>query len=217
MMMFYLFACASETTFSGTFVGNPGKGNTQVAESEGIAFSRASTSVQYVYYFRGDSEFVDAPDQNIDLLDPASEFPIMAGNWDSIVLEMEPGISIEGRANDTQDFTWELSSLFIKLDFQEPGIAEGAYLFSLGQSNWLNAQQIVDLGEGSDTFAIEDSEEFNGALIDILETQSALYHDTNGDGTISEEEREQSIATGSDLEEDEDFDPLDFIDPFWQE
>ena len=120
MMMFYFLACASETTFSGTFVGNPGKGNTQVAESEGIAFSRASTSVQYVYYFRGDSEFVDVPNQNIDLLDPASEFPIMAGNWDSIVIEMEPGLSIEGSANEEQNFSWDLPSLFIQLDFQEP-------------------------------------------------------------------------------------------------
>jgi len=217
MMMFYFLACASETTFSGTFVGNPGKGNTQVAESEGIAFSRASTSVQYVYYFRGDSEFVDVPNQNIDLLDPASEFPIMAGNWDSIVIEMEPGLSIEGSANEEQNFSWDLPSLFIQLDFQEPGIEEGIYLFSLGQPNWLNAQQIIDLGEETDNFAIESSEELNGALIDILETESALYRDTNGDGIISEEERQESIATGTDLDEDDEFDPLDFIDPFWQE
>ena len=217
MMMLYLLACASETTFSGTFVGNPGKGNTQVAESEGIAFSRASTSVQYVYYFRGDSEFVDAPSQDIDLLNPESEFPIMAGSWDSIVLEMEPGISMEGNANDTQNFTWELPSLFIRLDFQEPGIEEGEYLFSLGQPNWLSAEQLVDLGNGSDTLVIEESEELNRSLIDTLETGSALYHDSNGDGIISEEERQESIATGTDLEEDEEFDPLDFIDPFWQE
>ena len=215
MMMFYLLACASETTFSGTFVGNPGKGNTQVAASDGIAFSRASTSVQYVYYFRGDSEFVDTPNQNIDLLDPSAEFPILAGNWDSIVLEMEPGIYIEGSANETQNFTWDLPSLFIRLDFQEPGIEEGLYLFSLGQPNWLDAQQIVELGDETENFAIESSEDFNATLVDILETESALYRDSNGDGIISEEERQQSIATGTEL--DEEFDPLDFIDPFWQE
>lgn len=215
MMMFYLLACASETTFSGTFVGNPGKGNAQVAASDGIAFSRASTSVQYVYYFRGDSEFVDTPNQNIDLLDPSAEFPILAGNWDSIVLEMEPGISIEGSANETQSFTWDLPSLFIQLDFQEPGIEEGLYLFSLGQPNWLDAEQIVVLGDETESFAIESSEEFSGMLIDILETESALYRDSNGDGIISEEERQESIATGTEV--DEEFDPLDFIDPFWQE
>ena len=215
MMMFYLLACASETTFSGTFVGNPGKGNTQVAASDGIAFSRASTSIQYVYYFRGDSEFVDTPNQNIDLLDPSAEFPILAGNWDSIVLEMEPGISIEGNANETQDFTWDLPSLFIRLDFQDPGIEEGLYLFSLGKPNWLDAQEIVELGEGTESFAIENSEEFSEVLVDILETESALYRDSNGDGIISEEERQESIATGTEF--DEEFDPLDFIDPFWQE
>lgn len=215
MMMFYLLACASETTFSGTFVGNPGKGNTQVAASDGIAFSRASTSVQYVYYFRGDSEFVDTPNQNIDLLDPTAEFPILAGNWDSIVLEMEPGITIEGSANETQSFTWDLPSLFIQLDFQDPGIEEGLYLFSLGQPNWLDAEQIIELGDETESFAIESSEEFSEALVDILETESALYRDSNGDGIISEDERQESIATGTEV--DEEFDPLDFIDPFWQE
>ena len=215
MMMFYLLACASETTFSGTFVGNPGKGNTQVAASDGIAFGRASTSIQYVYYFRGDAEIVDTPNQNIDLLDPSAEFPILAGDWDTIVLEMEPGISLEGSANETQSFTWDLPSLFIRLDFQEPGIEEGLYLFSLGQPNWIDAQQIVDLGDETESFAIESSEEFSAALVDILETETALYRDSNGDGNISEEERQESIATGTEL--DEEFDPLDFIDPFWQE
>ena len=215
MMMLYILACASETTFSGTFVGNPGKGNTQVAASDGIAFSRASTSVQYVYYFRGDSEFVDAPNQDIDLLDPSSEFPIMAGNWDAIVLEMEPGLSMEGSADDTQNFSWDLPSLFIQLNFQQPGIEEGVYLFSLGQPNWLDAQNIIELGGDSEIFAIESDTDFNETLVNVLETESALYRDTNGDGIISEEEQQESIAVGTDLEED--FDPLDFIDPFWQE
>ena len=217
MIMLYFLACASETTFSGTFVGNPGKGNSQIASSEGIVFSRAATSVQHVYYFRDDSEFVHSPNQDLDLLNSSAEFPIMAGNWSSIVLEMEPGLSLEGNANDSQQFTWDLPSLFIRLDFSEPGIEEGEYLFSLGQTDWLDAQQIEELAENANTFAVEDNEDFQNSLIDALETESALFRDSDGDGIISDEERENSIANGTDLDEDEEFDPLDFIDPYWQE
>ena len=216
-MILFLIACASDTTFSGTFVGNPGKGNTQIASSDGIAFSRASTNLQYVYYFKGDSEFIHAPNQEINLLDASSEIPIQAGNWDSIVFEMEPGISMEGSADGQQDFTWDLPSLFIKLDFEEPGIEEGTYLLSFGQPNWLAAEEIIERGDGAVSLSIEEDEEFSNMLVDNLETESALYSDSNGDGVISEEEQEQSIATGDDLDDDDEFDPWDVIDPFWQE
>jgi hypothetical protein len=217
MIMTILLACASDTTFSGTFVGNPGKGNARVASSENITFSKAATNIQYIYYFQDDEENGSLAEQEVDLLTGSEEFDILAGNWNFIVLEMNPGLSMEGIAMEEQAFTWNLEELYIKLSFEESGVQEGSYLFELGQNNWLSAQEIIDLDSEADNIALEEQIEFSNTLVENLERQSSLFFDADNDGSISEDERNNNVAVGESVEEEEEFDPWDIVDPFWQE
>ena len=214
MILFFL-ACASETTFSGTFVGNPGKGNARMPSSEGVTLSKATTNVHYVYYFSSIGDRADEVNQEVDLLSGEGEFKLLAGAWETVIIETAPGLTLEGNALDTQDFTWELPEFFIELKFPEGGISEQQYILEVGAENWLSADAIVDLGNGSSNLEIAEIEEFSGNLEDLLAQQSQLFLDSDGDGMISEQEREYSIATGNDLEEEEEPEDWDLLYPGW--
>ena len=214
-MILFLFACASETTFSGTFVGNPGKGTAKMASSENITFSKATTRVHYVYYFSSIGDRADEVNQEVDLIDGSGEFALLSGAWDTVIIETAPGLSLEGTAADTQDFRWELPEFFIELQFPEGGISEEEYVLEFGAKDWLEAEEIVSMGEGSPMLNIHDFAEFSDSLEDRLAQQSLLFRDTDGDGNISEEEREYSVATGDNLEEEEEPENWDTLYPHW--
>jgi|GEM_PF-3622717 len=214
MFLFFL-ACASETTFSGTFVGNPGKGSAKMATSEGIQFSKATTNVHYVYYFSSIGDRANAVEQEIDLLNGVGSFNLLAGSWDTIIIESAPGLVLEGKALDTQDFTWNLPEFYIELNFPEGGISEQDYVIEFGKTDWLPADDIVALGSGSSTIAIDEDPELSNQLEELLAQQSNLFIDTDGDGEISEDERENRIATGDHLEDEEEPEDWDILYPEW--
>ena len=201
LLFIFLSACASDTTFHGTFVGNPGKGNAQVASSEGIALSQAKTALQNVYYSTHEDDYVRSYNSQIDLLNSSDSFPIYSGSWTHIGFDLAPGLDLMGSALEEQFFEWNLEELFIVIELNQTLAEEEQYLLEFGSANWIPAQTLSAIAQ--ENIIINDYPELEAEIITKITEESHLYHDIDQNGIIDDNERTEIVGyavTDDDLE-----------------
>ena len=220
-----LLACGSGTTFSGTLVGNPGKGRAMIGRSDGgnpnarqsleddIQYLTATAVLEYSFYGAGDIERAREIQQEIDLLNPQSTFPILSGSWEYVAFEFSTGPQIEGSLSNGQSFRLEIPPIELFFDTDGAGpIEEAEYNIELGAPSWFNEQQIMDfygLEEPTDeTLLLHESEELLELLQNELVNSSGFFMDADKDGSIDSEERDgnsvgQSVSATEDFEDEE--------------
>jgi len=175
ILLFSLIACRTDVTFQGTLVGNPGTGKPKLAENSSVRYTAAKATIGSII---SDNDQSNNIDREIDLLSNDSlELP--KGTTNSLqVYFSDCSLSIAG----TTEENFILPAFILNLSSNTPfTISETeTYIIELAYTGWLDEPSNLD----------------PDMLADILSSQSALYLD-NGDGILSDEERQSSLATGS--------------------
>ena len=204
-----MLACRIDTQHEGTIVGNPGDAKGKLAEGEGVEFYSAIGIMESILLRSQQQEQLielDFPDGDFDLLQPEESVSIPAGEWDSMSIVYQE-ISIYGNnLIDDIDFDILLEDVEIELDGQKAfDISEGNYILELARPAWLTSDLLMTIeGEEEVIFIGSDSvfyDEVFGSVID----QTGLFIDSNGDGEIDIDEREEqnvayTTATADELE-----------------
>ena len=216
MIILLMFACQS-TAREGTIVGNPGDAKTKLAGSGGIEFTSATGVVQNVLLeSQGDiieieleamnAELDDFEDVEINLLEPQTNLLMPTGNWDLMSIEFEY-ITIDGVETEMAlPFSILLENMVVYLDGQSSFvISEQEYVLELARPDWLDPVLIQEAAS-EDVFIEAGSDEYIEIFI-AVEEQTGLYVDSDGDGEVDSEEREQgSVAytsqTASEMEQE---------------
>ncbi len=222
VLLSLFIACGSGTTFSGTLVGNPGKGramlgggssggvpNARQSMEGDIEYLSATAHLKYIFYGAGEDERAREIDQEIDLLDPQSTFPLLSGAWEYIAFDFSTGPQVEGTLSNGQQIRLEIPPFEVFFDTDpEKAIQEAEYNIELGSPSWLTEELIMSYFEleepTEEPLLLHESPELLVLLEESLSDSSGFFLDSDQDGAIDPEEREEE-SLGESTESTEDF------------
>jgi hypothetical protein len=196
-----IIGCRSgESPDAGTVVGNPGDNTMRIADGLDVEIVSARTAVDSFAWVGcgGDVVWIDV-DAGIDLLGD-NRITAPNGSWcegwallsDVLVIEAVP--SDRGDEDETLELYLDLEMVSV---FAVDGFTiEGdSTVLEVGYPGWLTMDVFEDDDEWPE--GIDPDHPEHDALVEQLVDGSTLFEDNDGDGRISENERdEDAIATG---------------------
>jgi len=231
LIAFLGLGCRSETSTSeGTVVGNPGDGAMRAGDGVDFQPEIARTSVSTMFWQGcGGTEREISVDAEIDLLGD-NQFTVPVGNWCAVVVSFNDSLFIEGpfrieEPDDEEDEFWlqmELDPEEMIFVSEEDGFdaSEEHFVIEFGEPDWYDPAALLDddllseeqreaLREG--VFVVNDEHSRYDEMVDRLENSSSLFIDSDGNGQISDAERDDGpVAQGdSDFDDDDDDDDDD--------
>ena len=211
--------CRSETTTTqGTVVGNPGDG--AMRSGDGVDFEPeiARTTVSTMNWKGcGGTEREISIGSEIDLLGD-NQFTVPVGNWCAVVVNFNDALFIEGpfRIDEDDEEVWlqmELATEMTVFVSEEDGFdaSEEHFVIEFGEPDWydpvallddelLSEAQVEALREG--VFIVNDEHSQYDEMVDRLENTSSLFVDGDGNGQISETERDEGPVAQGDSDAD---------------
>ncbi|MEL6348655.1 MAG: hypothetical protein AAFV53_36460 [Myxococcota bacterium] len=191
-----LTGCGPENRVEGIAVGNPGTFKPNTASAARITFGDSySRFAQIELVDCEDNALVLAENISLGLLGDASlSFP--AGTWCALHL-IPDGVLFYAADGERGGFAEiylaiEPFSLTNDAGFTVDG---QPFILELATPDWLTEE---DLGiDGGDDVQIKTEAPIHDVLADIIETESSLYEDTNGDGLIDEDDQLQADTVGA--------------------
>jgi hypothetical protein len=208
----YLISCIDGSKSEGTIVGNPGKVNTIIADSESFVYEDGGAFLESITYVkkRMDNSFeeltVDVDDE-IDLVAVGGSFEVQKGNWDSIHLEFHDFYLEGGSLVDENQIDFVLSLEFMKIPLKASEsvvIEEETYVLEMGQPDYFADVILEEFSDDFDFVEISDDNDETSELLDLaydqMEGQSTLFEDLDENGQVDAEERAFPVATADEEE-----------------
>jgi len=215
--------CRSETSTSqGTVVGNPGDGAMRAGDGVDFQPEIARTSVSTINWKGcGGSEREVSVGAEIDLLGE-NQFTVPVGNWCAVVVNFSDSLFIEGpfgvdEPDDDEELWFQMEVATERTVFvsEEDGFdaSEEHFVIEFGEPDWYDPMALLDdewlseaqreaLREG--VFVVDEDHSQYDEILDRLENSSSLFQDSDGNGQISESERDEGpVAYGDSEVEDE--------------
>ena len=197
-----IVGCRSgESPDAGTVVGNPGDNAMRIADGSDVEIVSARTTVDSFAWVgcSGAIVWVDV-DAGIDLL-ADNRIAVPNGTWCEAWALLSDILVIEAIPSDREEDDDETLDLYLDVEmvsvFAVDGftIEEDSTVLEVGYPGWLG----MDVFEEDDEWpeGIDPDHPEHDALVEQLVDGSTLFEDNDGDGRISENERdEDAIATG---------------------
>jgi len=198
-----LLACRSDSagdTDAGTIVGNPGDAMVRTASSDGVVYTEAGGWLNHLELVdcHGESELIDFDDE-FDLLDP-DVLEIPSGDWCEWNLDWDEEIYIaaDGEENNSFEVTLDLNEIFTEGEFEID--EDGGYILEIGFPEWLSPSALGMVAD--DVTYVDAPGALHDELVDYAVFESAAFDDTDGDGEISDDERDAGpISAGEDRDD----------------
>ncbi|MEL6343262.1 MAG: hypothetical protein AAFV53_08995 [Myxococcota bacterium] len=185
LLWFALLAgCGPEHRVEGIAVGNPGTFKPKTAVAARIAFNSASGGFSTVDLLDCDGGSRRIAERVILQLLGASSLSLPPGEWCALRLVAEEPMvfSLEGTSGGSAQLTLAVQSLSLTND--TGFVIDGqSLLLEVGSPDWLDE---ATLGiEGGDDVEIKPDDTQHDFLVDVIETESSLFEDVDGDGLIT--------------------------------
>ena len=179
MIWLWMLACRTDITYDGTLVGNAGSGKGKLSISQGYDCTDPVIPVEQLSFQDGNGTVLASQSYTeTDLLTDGVD--VASGEY--LVLEMNLAPWTLDCQGPNGNETFVFSALRLRFDVQSP-MTEGAYIFLLGDSEWL-----------SDSHPEER-----------LQTQSSVWLDVDQDGVLNPEtDSIVGTATSDDHSDDSD-------------
>jgi hypothetical protein len=189
MLAFLTFLACTGTSHEGTIVGNPGDAKGKLASSSDVEFYSAWGDIQSMELIQGGNSVPIDFIADIDLLDLTHTFSIPAGHWDSLYVSFLD-IGIEGiDLTDGRSFIIALQNFENNMNGVSFDISEEEYVFEIASPDWLRSE-FLNLIAGEDIY-IDSETIYYEDVLEPVQQQTMLFVDTDGDGDVSEKEREE--------------------------
>jgi hypothetical protein len=190
-------ACRGDTQHDGTIVGNPGDAKTKIAQGSDLEFVYGFGSFLEIMIGTIDEVWEMEDLEGLDLIDPQQSIEIPAGSWDKMSIYVQE-IYLQGINNfDDRSFTIILEDVMIELDGQQSfNISEEEYILELARPDWLTGEFLGEIagsetGDTGLTVMIDIGSDEYDSLFNIVEEQTGLFNDLDGDGEVNTQEREE--------------------------
>jgi len=190
-----LLACRGGPV-EGTSVGNPTELAARLAPSSDLIIDSAQVALGVASFTNGQGgvEDVDLA-ATVDLLDGGSlEMPEL--EWVSLELFFASPIELHGSTSGDAEasVTIDAESLFLTSSADAVGFDGGAYVLELGIPGWLDADSIGY--DPDEDLLVEPGSTEHDTLAGLVGHSSSLVEDQDGDGEVSDDERDAAVAGG---------------------
>lgn len=185
MLLAMLVGCLG--SHQGTAVGNPTM-TASLAKTTHLSVTQAKVDLDHIALIPCDgSAEVDVPGDNVDLATPRA-FPLPTGVWCRVDLVLDGPMELRATGDTGHVLSGKITPGGLRFTVAQ-ATAVGtspSYVVEIGGGGWLDAEALgldaadVTLDEGSPHYA---------AIVTDVQTETALYVDTSGDGSLSDAER----------------------------
>lgn len=195
MTLLTLFlACSANTQSDGTIVGNPGSSQGKLAEGSNIEVYSAFGEMQTISYMSGEAEDTVFVETELDLIEIDDGFSLETGRWDQVEVHFSE-IIVQGDVEGS-GFIAVLSDVFLPLQANNLVLNQQSYVLELGRPGWITPDNFEGLQPNEDgELVIEPDSEVLEGLQEALHYESSLFIDTDGDQQLSENERDNVVAS----------------------
>jgi hypothetical protein len=165
----------------------PGEG----METHSVIIPAAVITMTTCIYQAGASLYL-GDETNLDIV----EIPLLAGRWCTLGIIGSGTVQIDAVPDEGGTFGATLGLERISIESAEGFDVDGhAYVLEVGTPGWLNATDLA-LTAGEEV-TIDDTHPMAASLASALAEGSTLFPDFDGDGTVSDREREYPAASGA--------------------
>ena len=213
---------SGSTTSEGTVVGNPGDGAMRVGDGVDFQPETARSTVSTMLWKHCDGEEREVSmGVDVDLLGE-NQFDVPSGNWCAVVVYFSDSLFIAGplviededederEEEGADDFWFEMELNTEKAIFipESDGYtsSDEHLVMEFGEPGWFDPVELLDGIEFSEAqrqdleegiFVVDEEHAAYLDLVDRLESASSIFVDSDGDGQISEDERDEGpVANG---------------------
>lgn len=185
------FSCRSPPA-EGTSVGNPTEMTVVAAESADLQLSAGGVSLETASFWLDDETDLVEFGQDVDLFTPdAVELP--SRSWDVLVLELAAPLWLEGTTSAGQEVSITLAVESVALVGPAVFFDGDRVVLEVGEPGWLDA---LELGyDPAQPLVIEPTDALHDRAAEAV-GRSGLFLDGDGDGQVSEDERQDALAEG---------------------
>jgi hypothetical protein len=204
ILPFVLWGCRgtlTEDSDAGTIVGNPGDGLVAVAPSEGIHYDEAWGHLNHISLIdcNGEETVVDV-DTELDLLAPPP-LDLPSGRWCELNIDWLDGVLILGSGADDSSFEAMIEVFEVRTSGDFTLTEDDITILEIGRPNWLTSDAL-DLTAGQ-MLLIEEPSPLHQDLVEIAALESATFDDSDFDGDLSEDERDEGPLSAGENRDDQ--------------